>query len=181
MRPNTMHNRIVVVGTSGAGKTTLARQLSERLGLPHVELDSLRHGPHWAETPDALFVAQIAEQARRPAWVMDGNYSVAREMLWSAADTVVWLDYSLPRIMGRLVRRTARRLLTREVLWNGNREQLSFLLSSKSILLWALTSHHRRRRQFEALFAEPQHAHRSRLRFRSPAATETWLRSLPPR
>ena len=55
-------------------------------------------------------------------WVADGNYSKVRDLVWGSADLLVWLDYALPVIMGRLVSRTLRRLITREVLWNDNRE-----------------------------------------------------------
>ncbi|MAU01480.1 MAG: adenylate kinase, partial [Anaerolineaceae bacterium] len=82
-------SRIVVVGTSGSGKTTLAQQLAACLGYPHIELDSLHWGPNWTEAPD--FAQKVAQAVERPYWVLDGNYSRVRQIIWSQADTIVWL------------------------------------------------------------------------------------------
>lgn len=113
--------RIVVVGTTGSGKTTTARRLAANLGYPHVELDALHWEPNWTPAPVEVFRRRVREVTRAACWVVDGNYSQVRDVLWPAADTIVWLDYALPVIMGRLLRRTARRALPREELWNGNR------------------------------------------------------------
>jgi adenylate kinase family enzyme len=98
--------RISVVGTSGSGKTTLARQISQRLAIPHVELDALHHEPDWQEAPIDVFRKRVEQSLSSDSWVVDGNYSKVRDIVWSRADTVVWLDYSLPVIMTRLLRRT---------------------------------------------------------------------------
>ena len=84
-----------MIGTSGAGKTTTARQIASVLSVPHVELDTCRHGPSWTETPDGLFRDRLSEALRGDTWVADGNYTVAREVVWPRATTVVWLDYPI--------------------------------------------------------------------------------------
>ena len=89
--------RVVVVGTSGAGKTTLAGELARVLGVSHVELDAYRHGPNWTETPDDIFREKISGALTGQDWVVDGNYSVARDIIWTRATTVVWLDYPIQR------------------------------------------------------------------------------------
>jgi adenylate kinase family enzyme len=66
--------KIVVVGTSGSGKTTVARELAHRHGVPHVELDALFHGPNWAETPAEEFRRRVAAATDGDGWVVDGNY-----------------------------------------------------------------------------------------------------------
>lgn len=53
---------------------------------------------------------------------MAGNYGRVRDLLWPRADTIVWLDYAFPLVLGRLTARTVRRAVTGEILWNGNRE-----------------------------------------------------------
>ena len=130
--------RISVVGTSGSGKTTLARQISQRLAIPHVELDALHHEPDWQEAPIDVFRKRVEQSLSSDSWVVDGNYSKVRDIVWSRADTVVWLDYSLPVIMTRLLRRTWRRVVAQEELWSGNRETWRQTFSRDSILLWAL-------------------------------------------
>ncbi|MBU0490401.1 MAG: hypothetical protein KKB13_00995, partial [Chloroflexi bacterium] len=92
---------------------------------------------------------------------------------------VVWLDYSLPVILWRVVWRTLRRTLTREELWSGNRETLrQALFSRESIVLWSLQTYRRRRREYPALFARPAYAHLTIVHLRSPQATRDWLSSL---
>jgi len=171
--------RIVVIGTSGSGKTTLARRLSDRLDLVHIELDELHWGPNWSEPPLEQFRARVAEAVSQEAWALDGNYSKVRDIVWARADTIVWLDYSLPRIMGQLLGRTLRRSLKQEELWAGNQESLrTSFFSRDSILLWALTTYRRRRRNYPRLLAEPRHSHLQVVHLRSPREMERWLASL---
>lgn len=176
--------RVCVVGNTGSGKTTLAGELARRAGVSHVELDALRHGPNWTQTPDDVMRAQAvarldAADESHDGWVTDGNYSHVRAALWSRADTVVWLDYSLPVILGRLFKRTLRRTVTQEELWNGNRERfLTAFASRDSLFLWALRTYKRRRRDYPRLFALPENAHLKVVRLRSPRQTRAWLTGL---
>ena len=91
-----------MIGTTGAGKTTIARQIASVLGVPHLELDAYRHGPNWTETPDGLFRDRLSEALRGDTWVADGNYTVARDIVWPRATTVVWLDYSIHVVAGQV-------------------------------------------------------------------------------
>jgi len=170
-----------VVGTSGSGKTTLARQLSGRLGLAHVELDALHWEPGWAPTPAAVFRQRAAAALCGGTWVVDGNYPEVRDLIWGRADTIVWLDYRLALIMWRLTLRTFRRVATREVLWNGNRERdlSAHFFSRDSIFLWALRTYQLQRREYPVLLASPAYAHLRVVRLPSPRATNVWLASLP--
>ena len=86
--------RINVVGTSCSGKTTLARDLAARLGLPHVEIDALYWGPGWKGLPMATFRARLEDALAADAWIADGGYEMARDITWRRAEAVVWLDYS---------------------------------------------------------------------------------------
>jgi adenylate kinase family enzyme len=171
-------HRIAVIGTTGSGKTTLARQISERLVIPHVELDALHWEPNWGEPPLSVFRGRVDRALRGDMWVIDGNYSKVRDIIWSRADTIVWIDYVLPRILWRLVWRTARRIVTRETLWNGNREHWEALLSRHSLIVWALNTHPRHRREYPALLARPEYAHLKLIQLRSPHETSVWLARL---
>ena len=165
--------RVIVVGTTGSGKTTLARALAARLGVPHGEQDAWNHQPGWQEAPLEVFRAQVAAFTAQPGWVLDGNYSKARDIGWARADTLIWLDYPAPLVLGRLLRRTWRRVRTGEVLWNGNRERLRGLLGRGSIIVWFFRSHWRLRRELP-----PQVATYPQLRLvrlRSPREAAVWL------
>ncbi|HEY52720.1 MAG TPA: adenylate kinase [Caldilineae bacterium] len=168
--------RILVVGTSGSGKTTLAADLAARLHIPHYELDALHWGPDWYSPPREEMRRRVAEAAVRAAWVIDGNYSSVQDLLLARADTIVWLDYALPVIMWQLLRRTVGRVVTQEELWAGNRESLmKAFFSRESILLWALQTYRRRRRQYTAMMADPDCAHLTFIHLRSPRETRAWL------
>ena len=114
--------RIVVVGATGSGKTTLAAQLAQAFDMPHIELDALYWGPNWTEPPRKEFRQRVRMALTGSCWVTDGNYSKARDLIWQKATDLVWLDYALPLIWSRLFRRAIRRIYHQEELWQGNRE-----------------------------------------------------------
>lgn len=172
--------RIAVIGTSGSGKTTLAHRVAQRLGIVHVELDSLYWGPDWTPTPREAFRERVAQALSGRSWTTDGNYSSARDIIWMRADTVVWLDYSLPLVMRRVTWRTIRRSVLREELWSGNREGLrTALLSRDSIIWWAFSTYRRRKREYPLLLSQPRYAHLRVVRLKTPRATGKWIHGLP--
>jgi adenylate kinase family enzyme len=170
--------RVLVVGASGAGKTTLSRAAAHAVGLPHIELDALWHDPGWTNPPEEEFVRRVAAATSGEEWVADGNYGAARELLWARATHVVWLDY--PRWVGlvRAVRRTTRRLLMRPELWNGNREQWRTVLSAEHPIRWGWGKHPQYRTRYAAMFDDPAYAGVVKVRLRSTAQARRWLRSL---
>jgi adenylate kinase family enzyme len=173
--------RCHVVGTAGSGKTTLAFRLAQRLEIPHVELDAIHWGPNWAPAPLEVFRERTAQALAGDAWTVDGNYSAVRDIVWGRADTVVWLDYSLLLIMGRVIWRTARRIVTREELWSGNRETFFQAFCQRDAIVWySLRSYKRRRREYPDLFEQPAYAHLHVVRIRSPRAASAWLETLDP-
>ncbi len=167
--------RVVVIGTSGSGKTTLARRLAAILGVPHIELDALHWEPNWQEAPTDLFLARVQAAVAAGAWTADGNYHAARDLVWGRADTLVWLDFPLYVILWRLSLRTARRIIWREELWSGNRETLGAQLSRDSIILWALHTYRRRRRETPLLLQQPAYRHLTVVHLRSPQEAQRWL------
>jgi adenylate kinase family enzyme len=175
--------RVSVVGASGSGKTTLARALAERLHVPLIELDALMHQPGWVPKPDEDFKLEVERATARDAWVVDGNYRqvVIEGPVWQRADTVVWVDLPRRTIMRQLFARTVRRVVTREALWNGNREPLSNLTSldpDKSVLAWAWTTYGGLTERYAAAMAEPAWRHLNFIRLRSNAESRRWLLSL---
>ncbi len=77
----TVH-RVAVVGTSGTGKTMLASRVARRLGIPHVELDALYWEPGWSEVSTPVFRERAGQALQGDAWVVDGNYSKVRDLVW---------------------------------------------------------------------------------------------------
>jgi len=145
-------NRVVVIGTSCAGKTAFARSLACALSFPHVELDALYWQPNWIPRPSEEFRALTAQVLSEDRWVTDGNYGVVRNLVWSRATTVIWLNYGFPTVLWRAVTRTLRRVRTREELFSGNRESLRMAFFSRDSILWVLTTFHWRRKQYRVLF-----------------------------
>ena len=173
--------RIVVLGTTGSGKTTLAAELAHRLALRHVELDALYWRPEWTPPQAVEFRDAVRKALRIEGWVVDGNYSKVRPVVWPKADTLVWLDYSLSRILWQLWRRTWRRWAERELLWGTNRERLWHqFLTRDSLFLWALQTYRRRRREYPRLLSQPNYGHLALVRLRSPLQTTRWLAQVAP-
>jgi adenylate kinase family enzyme len=170
--------RVLIVGPTSSGKTTLAEKISEVSGLPHIELDLLRYKRDWQEVPIAEFHERVAAVVQTSYWIIDGNYSAVREMTWKRADLVLWLDYSLAVVLYRLLIRTVRRLVTMTDVGNENREQLRRLFGRRSIISWAVRSHSPLRKEYEiAIAALPSHIPHI-VRHRSPRETQEWLSKL---
>jgi len=89
--------RILIVGNSGGGKSTLARRLGEKLSLPVVHLDVIFWKPGWVEVGDDIFRAEVARALQAPAWICDGNFSGTWNIRMPLADTIVWIQQ--PRIV----------------------------------------------------------------------------------
>jgi adenylate kinase family enzyme len=169
-----------VTGVSGSGKTTLARALATRLAAPHLELDSWYHLSGWQPLADELFRGRVERFCRQDLWVIDGNYSAVRDIVWDRADTVVFLD--LPRWLTtwRVTARSISRLVRRERLWNGNRESLRNLLSAdpeRNVVLWSWQTHTRRRLEMAAAESDPRWAHLRFVRLRTSAQVEAFAAS----
>lgn len=173
--------RIVVVGSSGSGKTTLAKTVAERLGLPHVEIDSLQWQPNWQEAGLPILRARISEALTGPAWVVDGNYAQLRDITWARGDTLIWLELPLGIVLWRLFSRTFRRIFTREVLWNGNRETLRGAFFSKdSLVLYMLKTRKKHHIGYPLALQQPEYCHLKLIHLHTPAQVKSWLDQLKP-
>lgn len=175
--------RIAVVGTSGCGKTFVAKRLAEVLGIPYVCSDAILWGPNWTwKTPEDQ-LAGYDSATRGDTWTFDGNLGnvtkAENAMVMGRVDTLVWLDLPFWRIFSQLFCRTVSRAWTGEELWHGNREswRLSFL-SRDSILIWAMRTFRANRRRYAEHFADPGHAHLKRIRFTRRRDINAWLASL---
>ena len=97
--------KILVIGCCGAGKSTLSKKLSDRLGLPIIHLDQVYWKPNWVETPKLEFEKEVAELIQNNAYVMDGNYSSTLAMRLKEADTLIYLDYPTWLCFWRVIKR----------------------------------------------------------------------------
>jgi adenylate kinase family enzyme len=172
-------DRVVVGGTTGSGKTTLAREIAAMIGAPAVELDSLHWEPDWTEAETPVFRARVEAALAGGRWVVDGNYNKVRDLTWARADLLVWLDYPIARIFWQLAHRTTRRVFTQEELWSGNRERFrTAFLSRESLFVWAVQTHWKKRREYPVTLRRPEYAHLRVVRLRSPKEMGAFVRAL---
>ena len=106
--------RILVIGSGGAGKSTVAAELAAVTGLPLIHLDAQYWRPGWQPTPADEWRRRVDELTSRPRWVMDGNYGGTLDLRLDRCDTVIFLD--LPRVV---------------CLWRVLKRQLRFLGRSR--------------------------------------------------
>lgn len=151
--------RVSVVGSSGAGKTTFGRELATKLGVSFIELDAIFHQPNWTQLPDDEFCRRVESLVRAESWVCDGNYAVVRPIVLGRATDVVWLDPPKSVVMAQVTWRSLSRAVTRQELWNGNRERATTWLQPDHPIRWAWTHFDRKRTECAARFALPEHAH----------------------
>lgn len=170
-----------VVGNTGAGKTTFARELARRLGVAHLELDKVFWTSGWQhrDRDEARgLVRDFLAGPGRDGWVADGNWNDALAGLLDGADTVVWLDFPRRVVMPRVLRRTLARGASRRELWHGNRERLSSLLRrdpDENVVLWSWTQHEAYRSRYAALARSGAPV----VRLAGPKEARRWLAALP--
>lgn len=166
--------KIAVIGSSGSGKTSVARRLAEHHGVPHVELDELHWGPNWTACPADEFRARVERALSAPGWVADGTYhGKLGDSILERADFVVWLDLPLRVVARRVTVRTLRRIRNEEELWNGNRETWGeAFFHRNSLMLWLVSTHRSHRRRYLERLDRYEF-----VRLRSQREIEAWLAS----
>lgn len=171
--------RLVIVGTSCSGKTTLARELSRILRAPCIELDSIHWKPAWQPRPEEEFRQMVSEVVSGERWVIDGNYSRVRDIVWARGTTIIWLNYPFRIVLWRALCRSVKRAATQEELFSGNRESFrKSFFSRESIILWVVSSHHRLRRNYRRILDNGDYPHLRVIELRNPAQTERLIDSI---
>jgi len=97
--------RVVIIGCSGAGKSTFARILARQTNLPLIHLDREFWRPGWVETPRSEWRAKVIELVAGETWIMEGNYGSSLDLRLPRADTIIWFDYPRRRCLWRVVKR----------------------------------------------------------------------------
>lgn len=173
--------KINVVGTSGSGKSTVARHLAERLAIPYIEMDALFWQANWHESSDDEFFPRVEQALAAANWVLDGNYNRTQHLKWREVDWVVWVDYSFGRTLFQAVRRAWLRSWHREELWAGTGNRESFaksFFSRDSIILWTLKTYRKNRHRYLEQMHNPDYRHIRFIQLRSPAQLESVLREI---
>ncbi|MBB5955952.1 adenylate kinase family enzyme [Saccharothrix tamanrassetensis] len=166
--------RVLVAGTSGAGKSTMAGCVADVLGLSYVEMDSLFHGPQWTPRPE--FEADVRELVKRETWATEWQYTLARPLLLARADTLIWLDHAKHTVLRRVVVRTVVRRVRRVQLWNGNTEPplRTVFTDREHLLRWAWKSHGRTRDRIAAVLAGEHGSRLAVVRLRGQREVDQW-------
>lgn len=174
--------RVAIVGASGSGKSTLAQRLAMKIGGQYVELDALFHRADWEPTPTPEFRAKVATALDTERWVTAGNYSTVMDIIHGQADTIVWLDRPRWLVTLRVVKRSLKRVIFRERLWNGNRERWRNLISRNpevNIIVWAWTHHDSHTKRYEGFMAGSFWSHADVHRLRTRGDVRQFMRALP--
>ena len=178
---NTLEKRIVVVGVTSSGKSTLAERLARCFDLHYIELDALHWEPNWQSAPLDVFRQRVGQAIQAEKWIVAGNYHTVRDLIWPNAEAIIWLDYSLGRVLWQLTQRTFKRWQTQELLWGTNREPLwkhFKLWSNESLYHWLFKTYWKRKREYPMLLSQPEYQHLKIIRFNNPKETEEWLARL---
>ena len=166
----------------------MAESIGGRLHLASIELDDLMHGPNWEPTPTPRFRAEVTAalaDAEGPdgdgGWVVPGNYRNVADIVQRRADTIVWLDLPRHVVIGRLLRRSIRRVVTQAEVCNGNRESWRNLLSrdaARNVVLWSWQHHDQYREIYETYAAGDFWAGAVVHRLRTPSDVDALLADL---
>ncbi|MFP6790607.1 MAG: adenylate kinase [Thalassolituus sp.] len=173
--------RINVIGTSGSGKSTFSRLLASKLKYPYLEMDAIFWKPHWQESTDEEFFANLAESLSGEQWVLDGNYNRTTEIKWARVDTIIWVDYSFSRTLFQAVKRALTCIVTKQELWGKTGNVESFkksFLSKDSVILWSLKTYKTNRIRYTELMNDPRYSHIKFVRVTSPKKARVFIDGL---
>ena len=175
-----MTHKIAVVGSSGSGKTFIAKRLAQRYGLEHVEMDSLAFESGWELRPVAEFRIDLEQRlnSATSGWVTDGNWSSLGGIQLLLATKIIWVDLPRRTVMRQIVPRTLFRVLTRKKLWGGNREPFSNLYSrnpEKNVILWSWQNFHDTRERYGRCLSDGSWVHADVVHLRSRSEIKAFL------
>ena len=181
-----LSRRIVIVGPSCSGKTTLGAQLGELLSVPFVELDALFWKPNWEEPDPDEFRQKLLTAHAGDGWVTAGNYlRHTRDITWPRADLVLWLDFPLWLTTLRVLKRSWRRWRSGELLWGTNYEnfweQLMLWNTERSLIAYNISRHRRNQEVFVGLMAQVSADGRRFVRLRSRGEVRAFVATLEDR
>jgi len=176
---NVEMERVVIIGSSCSGKTTMARRVADISQAPHIELDAIHWLPDWQEREDDEFRALVGTAVAADRWVVDGTYNMVRDLVWPRATALVWLNHSFPVVFWRAFSRTTVRSIGRRTIFSDNRESIRrALFSTDSMILWVIKTFHDRRRSTRAIFDGEEFPCLQRVELRNQRDANQFLDSL---
>lgn len=171
--------RVNIVGSSGSGKSTFAKELAQQLNSPHIEMDLLFWRPNWTMPSDEDFFPQIEKAVSQERWVLDGNYGRSQDIKWKNATAVIWLNYSFSRTLYQICWRAIHRSWTGEELWPGtnNRETLrrAFFSRKESIVVWMIQNYSKIQSRYQLAAENPKYSHVLFIELKSPRDARAFL------
>ena len=174
--------KVNVVGTSGSGKSTFARRLSQAMSVPYIEMDTLYWRENWQGCSDDEMSTRLATAlAASDGWVLDGNYNRTRPIKWQDVDIIIWVDSSFWRTLWQSLSRAVNRAWTQKELWPGTGNRESFrrsFFSRQSIIWWMLKTWRSNRRRYLADIVNPAYAHIRFVRLRSKREADALIAEL---
>lgn len=186
IQTNALGQRILVVGNSCSGKSTLGGQLAAFMNAPFVELDALNWEPNWVglndTNPDEL-IRRMQQATAGDSWVVAGSYTqFSQQAFWPRLETIIWLDLPLYQLVGRMLRRSWKRWRRHELLWDTNYEkfwpQLMVWRKEDSLLWWIVTQYQPKRQKMLTYHIDPQWSHIRFIRLCSSAEIQEFTHSL---
>ncbi len=174
-----LFKRINVVGTSGSGKSTFAKRLSEILQIPYIEMDVIYWKNDWVEPSDSEFFEKIAQATEGSSWVLDGNYNRSQDVKWKHVQTIIWLDYPFHLVFFRVLKRSICRLMDQKPMWNTNNKETfkKSFLSKDSIIWWMMTSYPRMKSRYSEIF-ESKTSSFNLIRIRNQRELDSFLKQI---
>lgn len=171
--------KIVVIGDSCSGKTTLARDLSKKLGIKHIELDSLFWEGNWKNVDTIEFKKRITSALQDTNFITDGNFSMARDVIWDKTDTIIWIDLPIWIILTRFFSRSISRSLKKELLWGKCQETLRKSIFSKdSLFMWIISTHYKRKRTYSKIMKDDAYSHINFIRLNSAKEVNKFIKQI---
>lgn len=166
--------RILLIGPSCSGKTTLSQKLGQILNLPAYDLDDLHWLPDWKARELDDFRAQVKQVVDQERWILAGNYSRSQDLSWPRAELILWLDFEKALILRRFFKRTLWRYLSHTASCNGNYESLKTIFGKDSLYRWIQDTHQLQRDRYqERLASDPD---KVCVRLTDPQAVQALLR-----
>ena|SRR3989344_1088699 len=172
--------KIIVIGTTGSGKSLVAKELAQKLSVPYIQMDHLFWEPNWRQSSDEDFMKRVTESVQQTNWVLDGNYGKTHHLTWSHADTIIWIDFPFWLTFYQNLKRGISRAITQEELWpgTGNRESIGRLFSKESILVWLFKTYQSNRIRYQERMNDLNYSHLKFIRLRSRQEVRRFLMDL---